>query len=98
MDTDCLVSHIDQLLVKMRDMAFGALETSGHIRIADDLIDCVVRSDSRIFNCSLLCLLDPSGCILFNLKCYKHEYYINCYLRVYESLIKDLSVTLPCNN
>ncbi len=54
MDQYCLVSLIDQLLVKTRDMAFGPWKFLGHIRIADDLTDCVVRSDSRIFNCSLL--------------------------------------------
>lgn len=55
MDHNCLVSLIDQLLVKTGDYGvWGFGNFWGHIRIADDLADCVVRSDSRILNFSLL--------------------------------------------
>lgn len=50
MDRYCLVSHIDQLLVKTRDMAFGALETSGAHKNWDDLTDCVVPEYSIVLS------------------------------------------------
>lgn len=88
----CLVSLIDQLLVKTRDMAFGPWKLLGHIRIVDDLTDCVVRSNIRLF--SPMMFAGSFRVYLFNLKFYKLEYCINCYLRAYVSLIKNLSIDL----